>query len=218
MRSPWALLLLCACATETSAPIPSDPRPREVIAVPANTRIFLGQPSREDCSRPTGQEEWGWADHDAFEIDRDAVSCHDYKRCVAAGRCRAIQDWCYTSMRVPLDQARAYCEWQGARLPSYVEWVGAQYEGKELLPAWKMGFPCISGLEWPRCFGVTPRGFVFTHDYDEWTRDRDCTDSYGVVRFTVVDVRSRGSSWGGSAPADGFAAFRCVGPVDRKSE
>ncbi len=74
---------------------------------------------------------------DDFRIDRTEVSNAQYRRCVDAGGCDPPLESSsyshsayygeseyddYPVMWVNYDQAVAYCEWAGARLPSEVEW------------------------------------------------------------------------------------------------
>jgi serine/threonine-protein kinase len=74
---------------------------------------------------------------DGFWIDRTEVTNDQYGRCVAAGACEPPEDsgsysresyygdvhyQDYPVIHVNWHQARAYCEWVGARLPTEAEW------------------------------------------------------------------------------------------------
>jgi formylglycine-generating enzyme len=70
----------------------------------------------------------------AFSIDRREVSVGEYRRCVAAGPCPAIPYALgavrYDRPELPVvmvtwEEARIYCEWRGARLPTEAEWERA---------------------------------------------------------------------------------------------
>jgi formylglycine-generating enzyme required for sulfatase activity len=71
---------------------------------------------------------------DAFWVDRDEVTVHDYRACVAAGACnldplvagddRYIRDdW--PMVNITWDESQDYCRWRGGRLPTEAEWERA---------------------------------------------------------------------------------------------
>ena len=130
----------------TDTPIPTDtPMPTDTPLPPTSTPIPL-PPGMQLVSAGFFQmgSSGGRADEapehpvllDAFYVDRFEVSNAEYRACVNAGACTPGQRDGFTRARyrddptfdnypvvgVTWNQATAYCQWAGKRLPSEAEW------------------------------------------------------------------------------------------------
>jgi formylglycine-generating enzyme required for sulfatase activity len=162
----------------------------------------------------------------AFWLDRTEVTVGDYARCAAAGRCRALplgegarrfdRDRFPASL-VTWDEARAYCEYRGARLPTEAEFErAARGLGGRRFPwgdlynthasnhgrlAWQTtdasdGFAELAPVG-SFSSGRTPDGFVdLAGNVSEWVADR-----YAPEYEEADAVDPQGPSIANSAPA-----------------
>jgi formylglycine-generating enzyme required for sulfatase activity len=134
---------------------------------------------------------------DAYAIDRRVVSCVDYEACVASSACRALDVadlGCeYEHALVQFADAKRYCEWRGARLPTYREWQRAArgvegrlyVTGKELDRAKACLVPAHRRRDGTtaHCEQTSSDGLVFTtHNLNqgEWTQTAGCYLSNGI--------------------------------------
>jgi len=105
---------------------------------------------------------------DAFWIDRTEISNAKYRKCVESGPCRAPAacDWGTTTYKdasgddypvacVSWSQARTYCEWAGARLPTEAEWEKAARGTDERTYPWGNSDPDCSRTQSADCDGQT---------------------------------------------------------------
>jgi hypothetical protein len=181
------------------------------VFVPANQDLLLDDIDHADCrARPPGV--FRRASHGDFWIDRDTVSCADYRRCVAAGRCDDTTYGCLDRVRVTQSQANVYCAWVGAHLASYVEWMGAQYKGGGGVHFHEEG--ACSGdtdqLGWPRCTKVTERGFAYTvkaFERGEWTSELGCVNPDGTLDYMIIQPSN---DWFSTSRTDFPYEFRCA--------
>lgn len=120
-----------------AVPTPT-PRPAEMVQVPAG-RFLMGcntggRPCADD-SKPLHE-----VDLSAFWIDKYEVTNARYARCVASGVCTPPQEASsftrpayygntqydtYPVINVDWQQAKAFCQWEGKRLPTEAEWEKA---------------------------------------------------------------------------------------------
>jgi formylglycine-generating enzyme required for sulfatase activity len=115
----------------------------------------------------------------AFDLDRTEVRVADYARCVAAGQCVAPgfvpgdarfdrPDYPVTLVR--WEDAVAYCEWAGGRLPTEAEWeLAARGVSRRIFP-WGDDYD-------PRLSNHGSGGIPVANDFDE----TDASDGFAYL-------------------------------------
>ena len=172
-------------------------------------------------------------------VDQTEVSRAQYQRCVRSGACPAIdeskcqifdgEDW-QTGRQLPLEstqddvprtcvthaEARLYCAWAGARLPTEAEWELAATGEEGRIFAWGDDFapaavsfvghtPHVLDPVNSRPTGRTPSGiYHLSGNAYEWVADPACDYSdWSVSETPCQSDQGRGVVRGGSFASDG---------------
>jgi formylglycine-generating enzyme required for sulfatase activity len=185
--------------------------------------------------RPSSRCTPWWA---RFRIDRDEVTQRAYGECVAAGACTAPS----TGLAAPVQaqrpvasvtwaQARAFCAWRRARLPTEAEWeLAARGEDGRIYP-WGDALPTCDHAWTSACgvgpadvggrpLGASPYGVRdLAGNVDEWVEDRYAPYAGGaasaerIARGGAYDAwHARSTARNALAPEhhDPLLGFRCA--------
>ena len=168
---------------------------------------------------------------DGFYIDKFEVTNASYEACVKAGSCEPPKQLYffpespnrtyfgnpqyanYPVIYVDWTQAKTYCEWRGARLPTEAEWEKAARGTDERTYAWGKDLTCQKA-NYQGCInitsevgtypeGVSPYGaFDMTGNVWEWVSDWYSSNYYSVSTqnnptgpVTGQSRQVRGGSW-----------------------
>ena len=244
---------LCMAVMALAGPGPAG----DMAALPAGTFAMGGGSDADE--RPAHQVQIS-----ALQMDRREVTFAEYDSCVRRGGCtaahyddglclmatpqgfrRVIVPGKYRSadravVCVSWSQARAYCRWQGKRLPTEAEWEYAALAGSDRTYAWGNQPPSaerctpVSYMS-PRPVGsYAPNGwglYDMTGNVWEWTNDWYQRDYYAVSetanpqgspvgQYRVVrgggwyggvsHLRVRNREWFQPSSAEVSIGFRCA--------
>jgi formylglycine-generating enzyme required for sulfatase activity len=121
----------------------------EMVSIPAGE--FLMGSSARDSQADSDEKPQHTVYLDAFWIDKYEVTNAQYKKCVDAGKCSRPSDTSsstrtsyygnvsfddYPVIYVSWNDAKAYCEWAGKRLPTEAEWEKAARGTDERVYPW----------------------------------------------------------------------------------
>jgi formylglycine-generating enzyme len=236
-----------------AGPFPMGSTPDDVVAALADCG---GEPHGHLCDEEMFHDELPQRviRLSAFWIDRKEVTVGEYARCVAAGHCRPLpfeggarrfDRPRYPASLVTWNDARAYCAFRGARLPTEAEWEraargreGRRYPWGNLYNdrranhgrfAWsptddRDGYAELAPVgRFPQ--GATPEGvFDLAGNVAEWVHDRyvpryleqDLDDPQGPEPPLAGPARVvRGGSFEDAAPWLRGAARRAADPNTR---
>ena len=213
--------------------------PADMIAVPAGV---YWQRVAED----SGDASLVRTEIDGFYIDRYEVTNGDYRRCASVGACAwpssyasATQQNYFTDpafdgfpvVYVTFDDAVAFCEWRGKRLPSAVEWQVAAGDGlgagpltypwgETFAPQWANG-AASERRDTVAVGAYRPAGDSWLGAADlagnvaEWTATKGAEAGQYVVKGGSFRSDSRAltvhqaEQWPGATAAD-WLGFRCA--------
>jgi formylglycine-generating enzyme required for sulfatase activity/serine/threonine protein kinase len=166
--------------------IPTSPA-RDTWTRPADGMVMVYVPSGEFEMGSTEGEDDEQPVHivalDSFWIDQTEVTNVQYRGCVEAGACEMPSDRKsytrdeyygnsayddYPVVNVSWHQARTYCEWAGARLPTEAEWEYAARGSRGSVYPWGDGFDgtrlnyCDANCEFEWADGSVDDGYADT--------------------------------------------------------
>jgi formylglycine-generating enzyme required for sulfatase activity len=203
-----------------------------MVAVPGGAFIVgCNAAVSEDCYGGDRELPAGTETLPGFFIDRTEVTAGAYAACVSAGACRAPN--CNSDspehpvVCVSWNDARDYCAWRGARLPSEREWEKAARETDgRIWPTGNTPPTCAQanisgcGRAWParsQPGAASPYGALdMAGNVLEWTTDwiDAAAQQYRVFRggaWVYGALYARASfRWVGLANRVGFLGFRCA--------
>lgn len=156
--------------TPTITPLPveiTDDKGVPMRLVPASDEFWMGSDKGSDDEKPVHK-----VSLDDFYMDVYEVANKRYKTCVDAGQCKAPSERKsytrasyygdpifddYPVIYVGWEQAKTYCEWRGARLPTEAEWEKAAKGTDARTYPWGDGIDCNKANYQGSCVGDTTK-------------------------------------------------------------
>lgn len=232
-------------STEESVPtkIIAEPSRAEMVLIPAGTFTMGSEQTTAlaECEKYfTGcnHKEWYLNEGpvhevtlDAFYMDVYEVTNAQYQVCVEAGSCTVPdrksspsrssyfdnpQFADYPVIWVTWDQARSYCEWRGARLPTEAEWEKAARGIDERLYPWGNAFEDGQG----NFCDVNCKETWANHNFDDGYADTSPVGKFpaGSSPFGLHDMGGNVNEWVADIyEADYYAASPSSNPMGPES-
>lgn len=152
LTKPFMILLLLGFSQITLA--------NQRIAVPAGPFQMGCSKGDKQCSKDEGAAGGITVNVPTFVIDRNEVTVSDYRKCIAADKCKRPKDhqrnkYCNLDAEgrnnhpincVDWQDAVDYCQWVGARLPYEAEWEKAARAGTKTVYPWGNTVNCKQAI------------------------------------------------------------------------
>ncbi|MBN2496831.1 MAG: formylglycine-generating enzyme family protein [Deltaproteobacteria bacterium] len=216
--------------------------PPGMVRIPAG-EYWMGCNDKIDSSCDADEKPGRKVYLDAYLVDRAEVTVEQYAKCVSAGRCKQPKTGKYYNWgqagreRHPVNgvdwnNARAYCEWAGKRLPTEAEWEKAARGTDGRLYPWgsekpgcayavmsEGGLGCGRESTWPVCSkerGNSPYGLCdMAGNVWEWVADWYDKNYYAGAPSRNPEGAAggsqrvfRGGSWGDALAGNLRASLR----------
>jgi sulfatase modifying factor 1 len=155
LSAPVKQLLIAGILFCLAIPVYAD-----MVVVPAGQFMMGCSANDPDCEKDEGPQGGTVVDVTEFSIDRNEVTVAEYEKCMGAGKCTRPKDharnkYCNVGLEernkhpancVDWSEAVSYCQWQGKRLPTEVEWEKAARAGSSSRYPWGQDVSCTNAI------------------------------------------------------------------------